>query len=263
MVVTGTSLTFALATSGGRPAGQPGPAAISGGALRRPPAAGAGVTPKASPATSAAANGPLRTSCRAVAHIGDSTSVGMVSAVDLPDPAQRLAAQYARVGVASALINASGGRSIVETLPGQVNGYNVARAWAGQGFRGCWVFALGTNDTANVFVGSPVSRMARIEEMMSVADGQPVMWVNVWTLVSSGPWSQAEMRIWNQTLLQACSRYPNMRIFDWAAVVKPSWFLPDGIHYTSPGYAARARAIADALARAFPLTGHSTGCVVT
>jgi hypothetical protein len=191
----------------------------------------------------------------------------MVSALDLPDPALRLAAQYARIGVASELIDASGGRSVVETLPGQLNGYNVARAWAGQGFRGCWVFALGTNDTANVFVGSPVSRLARIEEMMSVAGGQQVMWVNVWTRVSSGPWSQAEMRIWNQTLLQACPKYPNMRVFNWAAVVQPSWFLPDGVHYTTAGDAARARAIADALARAFPLhgagPGRSGGCVVT
>jgi lysophospholipase L1-like esterase len=56
--------------------------------------------------------------------------------------------------------------------------------------------------------------------------------------------------------------YPNMRIFDWAAVAQPSWFLTDGIHYTSAGCAARAQAIADALAQAFPLYGHSRSPIV-
>jgi lysophospholipase L1-like esterase len=68
---------------------------------------------------------------------------------------------------------------------------------------------------------------------------------------------------WNSALLRACARYPNMRIFDWAAVVKNSWFISDGIHYTSAGYAARAEMIADALARAFPQHGRSDGCVVS
>jgi hypothetical protein len=202
------------------------------------------------------------TSCTTVGHIGDSTSVGMVSAEYLPDPAQRLAAQYTDVGVRHLWVDASGGRSIVETLPGQVNGYNVARNWAAEGFRGCWVFALGTNDTANVAVGSNVSRMARIEEMMAAAHGEPVLWVNTHTLLTSGPWSESNMQIWNDDLLAACARYPNMRIFNWAAMDQPAWHISDGIHYTSAGYAIRAAAIARALARAFPRGGHSQSCVV-
>jgi lysophospholipase L1-like esterase len=35
-------------------------------------------------------------------------------------------------------------------------------------------------------------------------------------------------------------------------VVRNGWFIDDGIHYTSYGYAQRARLIADALAAAFP-----------
>jgi len=202
------------------------------------------------------------TSCTTVGHIGDSTSVGMVSPEYLPDPAQRLAAQYADVGVRHLWVDASGGRSIVETLPGQVNGYNVARNWVAEGFHGCWVFALGTNDTANVAVGSSVSRMARIDEMMAVAHGEPVMWVNTHTLLSSGPWAEANMQIWNDDLLAACAMYPNMRIFNWASMEQPAWHIPDGIHYTSAGYAIRAAAIAHALAAAFPRGGHSRGCVV-
>ncbi|HEX9033785.1 MAG TPA: hypothetical protein VF834_18250 [Streptosporangiaceae bacterium] len=204
----------------------------------------------------------LRTSCQSVAHIGDSTSVDLISSAFLPDKAQQLPARYASVGVRHLRIDASGGRSIVEALPGQVNGYNVASAWRSRGYHGCWVFALGTNDTANVAAGSSVAMMARIEKMMSVAHGQPVMWVNTRTLLSSGPWAGANERRWDNTLVRALHKYPNMRIFNWSAVAQPGWFLPDGIHYNSLGCAMRASAIADALARAFPLNGHSKGQIV-
>jgi hypothetical protein len=204
----------------------------------------------------------LRTSCTTVGHIGDSTSVGMVSATWLPDAAQRLGAQCANVGVRHLWVDASGGRSIVEEMPGQLNGDIVAQKWRTAGFHGCWVFALGTNDTANVSVGSNVGRTARIQEMMAVAHGEPVMWVNTQTDLTSGPWSEANMQLWNADLLQVCHAYPNMHVFNWAGQVQPAWHLPDGIHYTSAGYAIRAKAIARGLARAFPRNGESKGCVV-
>jgi hypothetical protein len=204
----------------------------------------------------------LRTSCRSVAHIGDSTSVGLASPGYLPVPAQRLAARYAGVGVRHLRVDASGGRSIVEVLPGQVNGFDVAAAWRSAGYRGCWVFALGTNDTANAAVGSAVGRLARVGRMMSVAHGEPVLWVNARTLLATGPWSESNMQTWNDTLRRACAIYPNMRIFDWASVANPAWYISDGIHYTPAGYAVRGQAIADALARAFRTSGASRSCVV-
>jgi hypothetical protein len=204
----------------------------------------------------------LGTSCRSVAHIGDSTSVDLISSADLPDPAQQLPARYTDVGVKHLLIDASGGRSIVEALPGQVNGYNVAQAWWNQGYRGCWVFALGTNDTANVSVGSAVGLAARIDEMMSVAHGEPVLWVNAVTELTNGAWSAANEQAWDAALVSALSRYQNMRILNWAALAQPGWFLPDGIHYDEAGCAARAQAIAQGLANAFPLDGHSRGQIV-
>ena len=45
------------------------------------------------------------------------------------------------------------------------------------------MLALGTNDTADVYVGSPVSLATRIKEMMSLIGNQPVMWVNVKSLL--------------------------------------------------------------------------------
>ena len=88
--------------------------------------------------------------------------------------------------------------------------------------------------------------------MMSVVHGEPVMWVNVKSLLSSGPYAEKNMQAWNRALLRACPHYPNMKVFDWSSTVRRSWFISDGIHYTSAGYAQRSRYIAEALAVAFP-----------
>ena len=204
-----------------------------------------------------------RTSCRAVVHIGDSTSEGMISPSYLPNPAQRMAAQYQDVGVQTVRTDIVGARSVIETLPGTVNGLDAARTIVSGGYRGCWVIALGTNDTADVAIGSAAGRMTRIQQMMATAHGQPVMWVDVISLLAGGPYAEANMEQWNAALRQACPRYPNMRIFDWASLAQPSWFISDGIHYTSAGYAIRGRQIAQGLAKAFPARGHGRGCVVS
>lgn len=114
------------------------------------------------------------------------------------------------------------------------------------------MLALGTNETANVSVGSTIGLDERIDTMMSTLGDAPVMWVNVKSLVASGPYAAGNMELWNEALLRACARYPNMRIFDWAAAVQDTWFVADGIHFTSEGYAARGALIARALLKAFP-----------
>jgi hypothetical protein len=197
-----------------------------------------------------------------VAHIGDSTSDGLVSKAYLPKASERITARYKDVGVRSVVTDISGARSVVEVLPGQVNGYDAARAITRKGFRGCWVIALGTNDTADVAAGSNNGLAMRIALMMKAAQGQPVMWVNVRSLLSSGPYAESNMLRWDKALLTACARYPNMRVYNWAAEVHRSWYINDGIHFTSIGYEHRAQMIADALARAFPEQGTSTGCLV-
>jgi GDSL-like lipase/acylhydrolase family protein len=250
----------ATAAAAGKHARQHLPAARTAAAHRT--SARTATRAAARPVSAPASPARPATSCTSVAHVGDSTSVGMVSPTWLPNPAQRLAAQYRDVGVRNVQADASGGRSIVEQLPGQVNGYRVASSWYQAGFRGCWVYALGTNDAANIAAGSNVGMQARIQEMMAAAHGAPVLWVNVQTDLSSGPYSEANMQLWNQALVQAAKQYPNMRIFNWAGMVQPSWHLSDGIHYTSAGYAIRAAAIARALEHAFPADGHSTGVLV-
>ncbi len=258
---------------------QPAPAALAAGTPTAPESAGtpspsrsastpSPATPKATPARSGPAgskqpgrtpthlpfplHGPARSACRSVVHIGDSTSDGLISADYLPRPRQRIGAQYARVGVTRFIPEISGARSIVETYENQPNAYTVAQQLVHGGYRGCWVLALGTNDTADVAVGSQVSLATRIRQMMSLIGNQPVMWVNVKSLVATGPYAATNMTKWDAALIHACARYPDMRVYDWAAAARNRWFISDGIHYTSLGYAWRAHLIARALAAAFP-----------
>src|SRR6202042_2960700 len=255
------------AAAGGFAGGGPAPARAATARVSPPRPGGVRAAATARPSAQARAvaksGGPPRTSCESVAHIGDSTSLDLISPGSLPDPAQQLGAQYHDVGVRHVRIDASGGRSIVEEMPDQINGYKVATSYWERGYRGCWVFALGTNDVANVQAGSAVGLTARINSMMSAAHGEPVLWVNTRTELSAGPWADAGEQAWDAALVRALATYPNMRIFNWSAVAQPAWFLPDGIHYNTVGCAFRAHDIAAALARAFPATGHSAGRVVT
>jgi peptidoglycan/LPS O-acetylase OafA/YrhL len=203
-----------------------------------------------------------RTSCRSVVYIGDSTSEGETSTDYIPNPRQRLPEQLADVGVKVTLPEISGARSIVETFEGYPNAATVAQDHISQGFRGCWILALGTNDVDNVHDGSTIGFSARIARMMSIIGHRPVLWVDAVTVLSSGPYSEPAMQRWNAALLAACRTYPTMRVYDWAAHAKRAYFIPDGIHYYSPGYVARSHLIARGLASAFPRDGPpSASCV--
>ncbi len=242
------------------PSTTPAPAATT--PEKTPPRSGPSTRQKPEPKTSDAASATM-SSCNSVAYIGDSTSEGMVLPSYLPDPDHRLGAQYARVGATSQYFEISGARSIVETLSEeQASGYAIARDLKAGGFEGCWVIGLGMNDTANVYVGSVVGLEARIRRMMRVMGDQPVLWITVKTLLDTGPYEEANMEDWNRAVVDACAKYPNMRVFDWASLAKDSWYLSDGTHYTSEGYRHRANLSADALAHAFPASGKESDCVV-
>jgi peptidoglycan/LPS O-acetylase OafA/YrhL len=240
-VVTGSAVVGAIALAG-----------LAGvGVSNEPQAIGSETVAKTVTAKNAK-RAPLATSCNAVIHIGDSTSEGLVSEEYLPDPSQLISAQYARVGAITQHLEVSGARSIYENFEGLANAQEVAEAWKSEGFGGCWVLAMGTNEAANVAAGSSFTYDDRIDSMMATIGEERVMWVNVKSLVASGPYAASNMEGWDEALLEACDRYPYMRIYDWAADVKDAWFIPDGIHFTTPGYAARGRLIADALLAAFP-----------
>jgi peptidoglycan/LPS O-acetylase OafA/YrhL len=225
-------------------------------------------TTKPPPLTKAQAEDSTKSACKAVVHIGDSTSEGLDNAEYLPIESQRIPARYAEVGAKEVHMEVTGATSIEERFEGNPNAQEVAAAWKAEGFKGCWVLALGTNEAANVAAGSTITERERIEKMMAIIGDEPVLWVNVRSIVEAGdPYSKENMEKWDEELVTACADYPNMRVYDWASDVKDDWFIEDGIHFTSPGYAARAQLIANALAHAFPEKGETEGgsknCVVS
>jgi peptidoglycan/LPS O-acetylase OafA/YrhL len=225
-------------------------------------------TSKPPPLTKAQAEDSTKSKCKAVVHIGDSTSEGLDNPEYLPNELERIPNRYREVGVEETHMEVQGARSIEERFEGEPNAQEVAEAWKNEGFKGCWVLALGTNEAADVAAGSNVGLRERIEKMMAIIGDEPVLWVNVRSLVPPGdPYSKGGMVEWDEELERACGTYPDMRVYDWASDVKDEWFIEDGIHFTSPGYAARAQLIAQALAHAFPAKGETEGgskhCVVS
>lgn len=171
----------------------------------------------------------------------------------IEDPALRIDAQYARVGVTDFRNEIAGARSIVERYHGEENASDVATREKASGFEGCWVLALGTTDAANMAAGGVPDAAARIDRMFAITGDDPVLWVNVKTLEADpDDWADSHMVAWNQALVDAQARHPTLRVYDWAAVVQDAWFQDDHIHYTSAGSVERARMIADALVTAYP-----------
>ena len=263
LVTSVVALTLA-AGCGGTSSG----AGASGSGHSAAGSAGGAAIASVSSSTSTAPAKPLppatHTSCRSVVYIGDSTSDGEALAEFVPNRKLRAPAQLFKVGVKTTHMQVSGARSIFETFEGIPNGATVAQQEVSHGFRGCWILALGTNDAADVAAGSTFGLRSRIKRMMSIIGDQPVMWVNVLTIAGSPEfYGEAGCGSGTATWSPRVARYPMMRIYDWAAHAKPRWFIPDGVHYTTDGYAARTRPIAHALVKAFPRgRPPSTGCVV-
>jgi lysophospholipase L1-like esterase len=228
-----------------------------------PVAPASAVAPAATAATTATVPGAAMTSCREVLHVGDSTSLGLVSSYVLPSADDRIGARYAAVGVERFLPEISGARSMVETYRDQPNATQVVRQQTAGGYAGCYVLALGTNDAANT--GGDVQRLgARIDAMMAIiGSDHPALWTTTRTLLDKGPYQNANTLSWTQALTQACTRHPNMRVYDWAGELKDEWFSRDGIHPGGTGYRERSARIARVLARAFPKDGAPpAGCLV-
>jgi peptidoglycan/LPS O-acetylase OafA/YrhL/lysophospholipase L1-like esterase len=204
-------------------------------------------------------------SCKRVVYIGDSTSEGSISPEFIPVAAQRIDAQLAAVGVTEFTPYIAGARDIVEDVVGAPNATGIAQAVVGQGYNGCWIIAMGTNDAATIAKGGTnLDQMARIAQLMSAIGDQPVLWVDAVSRLSPPTFYSAEnMQLWNQALDAACPTYPNLRVFDWAGLARPEWFQEDGTHYTTPGYIAKTTAIVQGLVHAFPAEQPpSSECVV-
>jgi peptidoglycan/LPS O-acetylase OafA/YrhL len=254
------------------PSPDPKPSPSAAPTASRPPAASPAPSPGAgsdgrtarhAAATSTPGGGAPRTSCTSVVHVGDSTSIGLMDHAYQPDPKLRVDAQYRKHGVSHVTTDISGARSIVETYDGHPNAQDAVRRQLAEGYEGCWVLALGTNEAANQYVGGVVPFPERIDLVMGLLGDAPALWTTVRTLKHGGPYGDAQMTAWNGALVDACRRYPNMRVYDWRSEVRDGWYISDGIHFTTTGYGHRAIGLARALARAFPAEGNPpAGCLV-
>ena len=184
-------------------------------------------------------------------HIGDSTSVQLFDPKGVGGDELTMEQRYRDAGVATVYPDNDGARAIIEHLDGD-NALEVAQGVRDNGYHGCWVLMVGTNDAANIAAGANTSAEDRIRRMMDTIGGDPVLWVNAVTQRTEDAYRNASMLAWNDELERVAAAYPNMKIFDWYDVVQPQWFRNDGIHYTVEGSAQRAALTAQALVDAFP-----------
>lgn len=186
--------------------------------------------------------------CTTTAHIGDSTSIGMTDPQFLPDTTEQLPAQYAAIaGVHNTIVDAASGRAVVEQIANASPGVDAIAA-ANTHNPDCYVIALGDNDAANEAADSAVTAAERIDRVMALTNGKPVLWPTVkTTAAAAAPADNTAMIHFNDALRAATGRYPNLHVFDWAAQATDDLFFPDGIHYTVEGTKARIAAFAHAL----------------
>lgn len=81
----------------------------------------------------------------------------------------------------------------------------------------------------------------------AVGPGRCLIWANI----VRPPYEGISYDRLNRTLQLLADRYRNLVVFDWAGLVArhPAWLGSDGVHVTSTGYRARARALARAVRR--------------
>jgi hypothetical protein len=195
---------------------------------------------------------PPQTSCEQVVHIGDSTGVPLFDPAGVGGAELTLDTRYREVGVDVVYPDNDGARSIVERIDDRPNALDVAQGVRDNGYDGCWVIMIGTNDAANIAAGASTSAEQRIRSMMDVIGGDRVLWVDTVSQRTDDAYRNASMLAWNQELYRVLAEYPNARVFRWYDVVRPVWFRNDGLHYTIEGSAQRAALTAAALLEAFP-----------
>ena len=229
------------------------------------PSAPSGSAGTQSPATATPGRSST-TKCSTVMLVGDSTSEGLYGKASALPPDQNLQGQLKSVGVSTFDADISGARSIIESFEREPSGKQVVQKYAAAGYQGCWIIALGNVDAATVEKYAPDTTTieARINTVMdTIGKDQPVLWLTTRTIREKGSFPARAYPPWNQGLVDACSRYPNLRVYDWASANKTAWFGPDRIHSSTTGYRHKAELTAAAMTTAFPATGQSTDtCLV-
>jgi lysophospholipase L1-like esterase len=107
--------------------------------------------------------------------------------------------------------------------------------------------SLGTNDDPSQVEGFRAS----IEEVMEVAGERRCV---VWTNIVRPPYKGTSYDGYNRALARADRERHNLRVVNWARMVKrnPEWLADDGVHVSAEGYRARATAVARQVRRCRP-----------
>jgi lysophospholipase L1-like esterase len=99
--------------------------------------------------------------------------------------------------------------------------------------------SLGTNDDPSQVEGFS----AAIEDIMDVAGERRCV---VWTNIVRPPYRGTSYDAYNRALAREDRERDNLRVVDWARMVKRNrdWLADDGVHVSAEGYRARALAVA-------------------
>ena len=91
-----------------------------------------------------------------------------------------------------------------------------------------WVVGLGTNDVRGSVSASRYR--ANVDWVLQRAAGRPVLWFNL-----VNPDAGSRVNTFNGILANAATRWPNLRVLDWAGYVRdnPDAVMADGVHLAS------------------------------
>ena len=64
--------------------------------------------------------------------------------------------RYRDIGVATVFPDNDGARAIIEHIDSDPNALEVAQSVRDNGYHGCWVLMVGTNDAANIAAGANI-----------------------------------------------------------------------------------------------------------
>lgn len=188
----------------------------------------------------------LKTKCRNVNWVGDSTSIAMIeegSGTVTPgnnDLASKpLSKALFATGVESISYDISGGRSAIEKINNKPSAVEALEALMKSNPKAdCNVAAIGTNDAANIEVGSNYGAAERLTRLLKVSGKTPLLVTTaaISDSATASGYTSATTKAWNDVI----RRLPASNVIDWAEHVKDDYFYPDGIHFNEDGTFARS-----------------------
>lgn len=188
-----------------------------------------------------------KTTCTSLGVVGDSTGVLLTSQADssfTPGKSGFPLDSLATAGVKDVEYDVLGGRSFVEGATG-TNGISAMQRINDRSDPDCWLMIMGTNDAANIAVGSGVGATERINRVMANAAGKPVYWASpvIASFATVNGYNSSIADDFTAALKRYTTKNNKLHVIDSKAAYSnaagknglPStvdgFFEPDGIHY--------------------------------